>query len=335
MRMPGRAAAPGHGILRGLLLQLLCGGTLCAAAGAPGDHFVTDEAAVTQLLDLADQRLALMPAVAAAKWQTHSPVLDPGRERAVVQRARELAGPLELAPDPVGRFLELQVRIARDLQSGLHEKWRTRGFDLKQSPSSLTAQLRPQLDRLSHDLLLALYIAAPALKREGFPARYAALAMQRLRSEGWSDDNRRELLIALAAVRPVPGPALPRITAAAVLRIGTTGDYAPFSVESGDQLSGADIDLAGELARRLHARPVFVRTSWPSLLQDLDGGEFDVAVGGISVTRAREAAAAFSMPYASGGKTIISRCRDATRYGGLAAVDRPGVRLIVNPGGTN
>ena len=334
--MPGRAAALGHRILRALLLQLLCGGgTLCAAAGAQGEHFVTDEVAVAQLLELADQRLALMPAVAAAKWQTHSPVLDPERERAVVQRARELAAPLDLDPDAVGRFFELQVRIARDLQSDLHEKWRSHGFDLQQSPSMLTAQLRPQLDRLTHDLLLALYIAAPALRRDGFPVRYAALARQSLHSEGWADDNRRELLIALAVVRPLPGPALARIAAAGVLRIGTTGDYAPFSVASGDELSGADIDLATELARRLHARPVFVRTSWPSLLRDLDGGEFDLAVGGISVTAARDAAAAFSMPYASGGKTIISRCRDAARYSGLAAVDRPGVRLIVNPGGTN
>jgi cyclohexadienyl dehydratase len=106
-------------------------------------------------------------------------------------------------------------------------------------------------------------------------------------------------------------------------------------VESGGRLIGADIDLARDLAHRLHAEPVFVRTSWSALLEDLNRGEFDMALGGISVTPPRQAAAAFSLPYASGGKTIISRCRDAARYRGLAAVDRPGVRVIVNPGGTN
>jgi cyclohexadienyl dehydratase len=42
------------------------------------------------------------------------------------------------------------------------------------------------------------------------------------------------------------------------------------------------------------------------------------------------------VPYQSGGKTILARCADARKFlGGLAAVDRPKVRVIVNPGGTN
>jgi len=41
------------------------------------------------------------------------------------------------------------------------------------------------------------------------------------------------------------------------------------------------------------------------------------------------------VPYSSGGKTIITRCADTRRYRKLASVDRPGVRVIVNPGGTN
>jgi hypothetical protein len=45
-------------------------------------QFVTEDAAVKRILELADQRLAVMPAVAAVKWQTHAPIFDPPRENA-------------------------------------------------------------------------------------------------------------------------------------------------------------------------------------------------------------------------------------------------------------
>jgi cyclohexadienyl dehydratase len=72
------------------------------------------------------------------------------------------------------------------------------------------------------------------------------------------------------------------------------------------------------------------------MLDDLGRGAFDLSMGGVSITPAREAQGAFSVPYASGGKTILARCADARKFhGGLASVDRPKVRVIVNPGGTN
>src|SRR5262249_5327239 len=62
---------------------------------------------------------------------------------------------------------------------------------------------------------------------------------------------------------------------------------------------------------------------------------FDLVMGGVSVTPAREARASFSVPYDAGGKTILARCTEAGRYRSLRDVDRPDVRVIVNPGGTN
>src|SRR6202035_3953367 len=42
------------------------------------------------------------------------------------------------------------------------------------------------------------------------------------------------------------------------------------------------------------------------------------------------------IPSSSGGKTLLARCKDSARFhSGLASVDRPKVRVIVNPGGTN
>ena len=36
-----------------------------------------------------------------------------------------------------------------------------------------------------------------------------------------------------------------------------------------------------------------------------------------------------------GGKTFLARCTEAARFATLDAADQPGVRVLVNPGGTN
>ncbi|HTW38845.1 MAG TPA: transporter substrate-binding domain-containing protein [Steroidobacteraceae bacterium] len=318
------------------------GSRSAARAAAPATDRTSDAARfsdprsrVDRVLELTDARLSLMPGVAAWKWEHHAPVTDPARERVVIRAAVKLAAPLGLAPEPIERLFAFEVRLAREEETALYERWRRRGFDFHGRVPDLGKDLRPQLDRLTHDLLDALYLAAPVLARVGFPERYAPQAARALASAGWSDAGRRELLADLGQVRLTTAPALARIEASHLLRIGTTGDYAPFSAQSQGALRGVDIDLARDLATRLGARPVFVRTAWSTLLQDLNRNEFDVAVGGISDTPAREALAATSVAYLTGGKTIIAPCREASRFGSLSAVDKRGVRVIVNPGGTN
>ena len=68
---------------------------------------------------------------------------------------------------------------------------------------------------------------------------------------------------------------------------------------------------------------------------DLADDRFDIAVGGVSVSLERQKKAFFSLPTMRDGKTPIARCDDARKYQTLADIDRPEVRLIVNPGGTN
>jgi cyclohexadienyl dehydratase len=298
-------------------------------------QFSTEDAEVEGILELADQRLAVMPAVAAVKWQTHAPIFDPPRETAVIQRAADLGAPMGIAGEPLKRLFELQARLAREVQTALHAEWQAHGFSYSEPVTTLAA-LRPKLDGLTVDILQAIYLAAPVLQRDDFEGHYAALAQQQLHTSGWTDQNRQELLAVLHRVGVTPAPALQRIAASGMLRVGTTGDYAPFSLEANGTLEGSDIDLAQKLAAQLHVRPVFVHTTWSSMLEDLSHDAFDVSMGGVSITPAREAQGAFSVPYASGGKTILARCADARKFhDGLASVDRPKVRVIVNPGGTN
>jgi len=307
---------------------------LPAVAGAQ-QRFLTEEAAVTRILDVANERMALMPGVAATKWQTHAPVADPKREQVVIEHSGDLAPPFGLSAEPVEGVFEVQVRLAREWEETLTRQWQARGFHYTGPIPNLTQEVRPQLDTITTQMLRALYLAAPVLRRPGFAEHYARLAETHLHAAGWSSAGRQQLLAALAGIRPRPSPALQRVAATQVLRVGVTGDYAPFSVESGGTLSGADIELAQRLAEHLHAQPVFIRTSWRSLVQDLRADDFDLAMGGVSVTPERSAQGAFSIPYASGGKTILARCADASRYHDLEQVDRRKVRVIVNPGGTN
>jgi cyclohexadienyl dehydratase len=78
-----------------------------------------------------------------------------------------------------------------------------------------------------------------------------------------------------------------------------------------------------------------VKTSWSTLLPDFTSGKCDIAVGGISVSLERQKKAFFSTAYMVNGKTPIARCEDSGRFQSVADIDKAGVRVITNPGGSN
>ncbi|MBI1775203.1 MAG: transporter substrate-binding domain-containing protein [Proteobacteria bacterium] len=130
---------------------------------------------------------------------------------------------------------------------------------------------------------------------------------------------------------------LDQIIAAKTLRVGTTGDYRPFSFlnPSTKGFEGIDIELARSLAKSLGVEAEFVQTAWPNLMSDFQANKFDMAIGGVSVTLDRARVGLFSIPIMVDGKTPIARCADKERFQSLIGIDRPDVRAIVNPGGTN
>ncbi len=120
-----------------------------------------------------------------------------------------------------------------------------------------------------------------------------------------------------------------------VLRVATTGDYKPFSYKDGDQFIGADVELAGSLAKSLGVKLEIVPTSWPTLMKDYADDRFDIAMSGISINLARQKVALYSLPYLKDGKTPITRCENVARWQTLEQIDQSSTRAIVNPGGTN
>jgi len=131
-------------------------------------------------------------------------------------------------------------------------------------------------------------------------------------------------------------PTLDRIRKAGVLRVGTTGDYTPFSLIQPDgSYLGADIDMAHDLAGLIGVRARFVATVWVDLLDDFLSDKFDIAMGGVTVTAARADKAFFSVPTFVDGKRPLCRREDRDRFTSVAAIDQPGVRVVANPGSAN
>ncbi len=292
--------------------------------------------AVSKVFDLAAERLALMPQIAAAKWLSKSPITDPAREQAVLDDIALRASQTGLQPEPVRSYLATQISIARHLQQDLHARWQQGDCEPCRAAPDLVP-VRASLDRISNELVTALYLAAPEFARADFIEYYRPLARARWLppASPMSAADVDALLADLAHIHRNQPPGLARARASGVLRIGTTGDYAPFSLESEGKVGGADIELATALAVHLGLRPVFVRTRWSTLVDDLRADRYDVAASGITITAERSRVGEYSRPYHTGGKTIISRCTDRQRLASLQSLDRPSVRMIVNAGGTN
>jgi len=143
-------------------------------------------------------------------------------------------------------------------------------------------------------------------------------------------------LLLLAAVPARAQTVLDTILARGTLRVGLTGDYRPFSIkDASGKFTGLDVDMAEGLAKAMGVKLEVVPTAWPNLMADLHAGKYDVGMGGISVTLERAKTAMFSGPVMRTGKAPIARCADRERYTSIAEIDKPGVRVITNPGGTN
>ncbi len=138
--------------------------------------------------------------------------------------------------------------------------------------------------------------------------------------------------------RKLHQPTVTRIQERGMLQVGTTGDYRPLSFREDDgRYWGFGIEVAGEIAGHLGVGIQYVPTSWPTLTADVltEPQTFDLAIGGITITDARRETMLMSEGYLANGKTILCRASEADRYMSLADIDKPEVRVMVNPGGLN
>jgi len=130
---------------------------------------------------------------------------------------------------------------------------------------------------------------------------------------------------------------LDEIKARGYILVGTTGDYKPFTYLNPEtnEFEGYDIDAMKMFAESLGVEARFVQTSWPTLMSDLLDNKFDIAVGGVTRNTARAQQAYLSDGYLLFGKVPLIRAEDKDKYYTIEDLNKPEVRVGVNPGGTN
>src|SRR5471030_2862345 len=79
---------------------------------------------------------------------------------------------------------------------------------------------------------------------------------------------------------------LDEIVKRGTLRVGMTGDYLPFTSldKATSRFRGFDVDMAESLGKALGVKVEYVQTAWPQLMKDFEANNFDIAMGGVSIT---------------------------------------------------
>ncbi|OKP82689.1 amino acid ABC transporter substrate-binding protein [Paenibacillus sp. P32E] len=92
--------------------------------------------------------------------------------------------------------------------------------------------------------------------------------------------------------------SLEAIKASGKLRIGTEGTYAPFTFhDASGKLTGFDVEIAEEVAKRLGVKAEFFETQWDGIFAGMDAKRFDVIFNEVSITDERKVKYDFSDPY--------------------------------------
>ena len=93
------------------------------------------------------------------------------------------------------------------------------------------------------------------------------------------------------------------------VRVGMA-TFVPWAMrnKAGD-LIGFEIDVATKLAADLGVEIEFVPTAWSGIIPALIAGNFDVIIGGMSVTPKRNLTINFSRPYAHSGMGIVANTK--------------------------
>ena len=154
----------------------------------------------------------------------------------------------------------------------------------------------------------------------------------------YSECLQRNIKVRAKEWRKIHQPTVTRIQERGKLLVGTTGDYRPLSYRETDgNYWGFGIEMAEKIAERIGVGIDYIQTSWPTLTADVltEPQTFDLAIGGITITDTRKETMLMSDGYLANGKTILCRAADVDRYQSLADIDKPEVRVMVNPGGLN
>ncbi|MFC0272121.1 amino acid ABC transporter substrate-binding protein [Metabacillus herbersteinensis] len=98
-----------------------------------------------------------------------------------------------------------------------------------------------------------------------------------------------------------------------VLTVGTEGTYPPFTFhDDSGKLTGFDVEIAEEVAKRLDVKIEFKETQWDAMFAGLDAKRFDMIANQVGIKPEREEKYDFSDPYISSAAVLVTHAEDDT-----------------------
>ena len=99
--------------------------------------------------------------------------------------------------------------------------------------------------------------------------------------------------------------ALDRVLERGTLIVATDAAWAPFEYMEGENVVGADMEIAADIAEGLGVELEIINVAFDSLSMYLDNGEADLAIAAMTVTEERAEVMEFSEPYCDSCQYII------------------------------
>jgi chorismate mutase len=166
----------GAGLVIAAVALAGCGRSAAPAPEQPSTSVEVQAPSADGLADvvrLAAERAAVSDQVAAAKAGTGQPVTDPAREAVVIEDARTQAGSVGADPEWVARVVGDQIAASTQVQNDLLRQW-SEHPDTQPAQRPDLAQIRPEITRISNELVAALKVAEPVRSQESCSASLAA-----------------------------------------------------------------------------------------------------------------------------------------------------------------
>ncbi len=92
-----------------------------------------------------------------------------------------------------------------------------------------------------------------------------------------------------------------------VIQVGTEGTYAPYTFHNDeDKLTGYDVEVAREVAKRLDLEIEFVETKWDSMFAGLNSKRFDMIANQVGIKPDRKEKYDFSEPYTISTAVLVT-----------------------------
>jgi len=98
--------------------------------------------------------------------------------------------------------------------------------------------------------------------------------------------------------------------------------------------TGYEIEVARQLAADMGVEAVFVPTKWSGIIPALLTGKFDIIIGGMGITPARNLKVNFSDPYEFSGMSIVANSKIAAGKASLKDFNSADVTIVARIGTT-